>query len=338
MSTTAPRAMSAHNNLHALLFQATSAEYTALCIQTYQLARHALRDRLAQKTFRKCAVVFDLDETVLDNSAYQAWQIQTGSNFDEKTSWRDWCNAAQAEAVPGAVEFVRFVEQAEVTPIFITSREDVTRPKTLENLQALGVLTANDKAMEEALIGKPDAALKTRLFMKRMTDITVPRPSGPRTWPLANKFLQRAFLQQVRDFEVILSVGDNLGDYAEYYGRVYDPKTNDFYSKDGKLLTGKHPAVAERRESAAQDAPLFGRDFILIPNATYGGWVRAFEANKLGSSDELAGTGVPVRETLKEPQTPFTYANPDPTKPEITVAPVGPKFAPSEALRIWDGK
>jgi predicted secreted acid phosphatase len=70
--------MSAHNTLHALLFQATSAEYVALCLQAYQLARHALRDRLSLGTFRNPAVIFDLDETVLDNHAYAAWQIKNG--------------------------------------------------------------------------------------------------------------------------------------------------------------------------------------------------------------------------------------------------------------------
>ena len=342
MSTTVPRAMSAHNNLHALLFQATGAEYTALCIQTYQLARHALLSRIRGGTFRNPAVVFDLDETLLDNSAYQAWLIQSGSNFDEKTSWRKWCNAAQAEAVPGAVEFVLFVLQEQVTPIFITSREDVTRPRTLDNLRKLGIITDQQKSEEDALIGKPELPLKTCLFMKRMDDVTVPQPSGDKKWALENKFQQRAFLQQVRGMEVILSAGDSLSDYAEYYGQVYDKKRNSFYRQidatSYEKLDGKHPTVAERREAVAQDAPLFGRDFILIPNPTYGGWVRAFEANKLSSSDEMAVTGAAVRETLIEPQDEFTYASPELGKPDITVKAVGPKFVASEALRIWDGK
>src|SRR4051794_11267998 len=113
------RPMAAHNNLHALLFQATSAEYVVLCRQMYHLARHVLVDRLNDQSFRNPAVVFDLDETVLDNSPYQAWQIAAGTNFDESTSWKAWCDLGTAGAVPGAVEFVRFVQSKQVTPIFI---------------------------------------------------------------------------------------------------------------------------------------------------------------------------------------------------------------------------
>ncbi len=40
-----PREITAHNNLHAVLFQ-TSVEYVLVCLQIYQLARHVLKQRL----------------------------------------------------------------------------------------------------------------------------------------------------------------------------------------------------------------------------------------------------------------------------------------------------
>ena len=345
MSTTPPRAMNAHNNLHALLFQATSAEYIALCLQAYQLARHAFRDRLNSGTFRNPAVVYDLDETVLDNHAYQAWQIKTGTNYDA-TSWNRWCNAVQAEAVPGAIEFIQYVEQAGATPIFITSRDKSTREATLKNLNLLGAL--NDKDLESELnwahAGDTTIlAQNTRLFMAGMDKVTTAGPSGGKEWILKNKFDQRSWVVGARGFEIILSVGDNLGDYAEYYGKVYDKSIWTFYDKlSDRPIDGRHPKLQERRSSVLQDASLFGRDFVLIPNSTYGGWLRAFEANQLGSSDELAGTSVPVRDALNEPQTPFTYANPkagQPNEPEeITKTPAGPKFDAKNQLRIWDGQ
>ena len=79
-----------------------------------------------------------------------------------------------------------------------------------------------------------------------------------------------------------------------------------------------------------QDLSLFGRDFILLPNPTYGGWLSAFELNKLGASDELASTGNPVREGLAEPQETYDY---DDGK---SITPNGPKFS-KNALRIWSG-
>jgi predicted secreted acid phosphatase len=314
--------MTAHNTLHGLLYQATSAEYIALCVQMYQLARHALIDRLRSRTFRHPAVIFDLDETVLDNSAYAAWQIQAGTNFDETTSWKAWCNAGQSGAVPGAVEFVRFVEESGVTPIFITTRLNETRLGTARNLVKLGVLDAADLEVEEHGAAKADHALKTRLFMKGMPDVSVPRPYGQEIYKLGNKFLQRVFCGQVRGFEIILSLGDNLADYAEYYGRVFDPTGTP---------TGQFPTISGRKASVLQDLNLFGRDFILLPNPTYGGWLSAFELNHLGASDELAATGNAVRQRLKEPQEPFVYGD-----AEKVAKPDGPKFSPN-ALRIWSG-
>lgn len=298
------REMTAHNNLHAMLFQVTSAEYIALCVQAYQLARHALLARLEGGTFRNPAVIFDLDETVLDNSAYQVWQIGAGTNFHEASTWTEWCNEGAAGAVPGAIEFIEFVEQQQVTPIFITSRPNVTRAGTARNLAALGLVTEKELEAELAYNEEPDHALETRLFMKKMPTLVTPFPSGARTLVLENKFDQRVFVEQVRNHEIILSVGDNLGDYAEYYGRVTGVHGEPVYRTDNPKEK-VHPDEAARRAAVLQDLRMIGRDFILIPNVTYGGWLRAFEANRRGAPDELVATGVQVRLPLDEPQGDF---------------------------------
>jgi predicted secreted acid phosphatase len=316
------RPMTAHNTLHGLLYQATSAEYIALCVQMYQLARHALVDRMRSGTFRRPAVIFDLDETLLDNSAYAAWQIGAGYNFDEKSSWKDWCNASESEAVPGGIEFVRFAEEAGATPIFITTRLNETRIGTARNLMKLGALAEEEFQTEERNGDKPEHAFKTRLFMKGMPDVHIETPGGKKTFRLINKFMQRVFCGEARGFEIILSLGDNLADYAEYYGRVFDPT--------GESEPGEFPTIESRRNSVLQDLNLFGRDFILIPNATYGGWLSAFEANGLGASDELAATANQVRDGLHEPQEKFNFDN------SKSVTAKGPKFSKS-ALRIWGG-
>lgn len=318
---TPPRSMPSHNNLHALLFQATSAEYMVLCLQTYQLARHSLLARLKDGTYRNPAVILDLDETVLDNSAYQAWQVATGTNYHD-ASWAKWCKFGMARAVPGAVEFVRFATSHGVTPIFITSRinEKELRAGTVKNLAALELLS-REEAVAEAKNPEGDP-MSTRLFMKKMAPVKWPRPDNPQEFRLDDKFDERIFCQQVRGYEIILSIGDNLADYAEYYGRVVDA--------NGKKIDGVHPNTSVRRAAAIQDAPLFGRDFVLMPNATYGGWLRAFEANQIGAGDEIAFTDAPVREGIKEPQTPFTYKSGTETK-----TPRAPKF--SDKLGVWDG-
>jgi predicted secreted acid phosphatase len=316
------RPMTAHNSLHGLLYQATSAEYVALCVQLYQLARHALMDRLRSGTFRRPAVIFDLDETLLDNSAYAAWQIKVGANFDEATSWKEWCDAGESGTVPGGVEFVKFAEESGATPIFITTRLNETRMGTARNLMQLGVLSELELKMEEKNGAKAEHAFHTRLFMKGMPDVQVERPNGKQIYRLANKFVQRIFCGEARGFEIILSLGDNLSDYAEYYGRVPD--------SSGAAKPNEFPTISSRRASVLQDLSLFGRDFILLPNPTYGGWLSAFEANGLGASDELASTGDPVRQGLAEPLGPFDYNDGRVARSK------GPKFS-TGALRIWSG-
>ena len=52
----------------AYLWFQNSGEYQALCYQAYNLARLRLDRELEDKHNRKRAVVFDIDETVFDNS------------------------------------------------------------------------------------------------------------------------------------------------------------------------------------------------------------------------------------------------------------------------------
>jgi hypothetical protein len=193
---------------------------------------------------------------------------------------------------------------------------------TARNLVKLEVLSEEELEKEENEGTKPEHAFTTPLFMKGMPEVFVQRPDGKETFDLANKFMQRIFCGQARGFEIILSLGDNLSDYAEYYGRVFDPS--------GSPAKGEFPTIASRRASVLQDLNLFGRDFILLPNATYGGWLSAFEMNHLGASDELASTGDPVRQELAEPQAPFEYGSGKLAKPD------GPKFS-GTILRIWNG-
>ena len=64
--------------LAATLYTQSSAEYVQLCKQAYDLASIKLVNNL-KDDLKNPAVVLDLDETVLDNSAYTAWQVETGN-------------------------------------------------------------------------------------------------------------------------------------------------------------------------------------------------------------------------------------------------------------------
>src|SRR5687767_2572441 len=67
--------------LYATLWMQGSGEYAAACRQTYNQATDRVKvaaDIGSDRSAKKMAVVMDLDETVLDNSGYQAYLIRSG--------------------------------------------------------------------------------------------------------------------------------------------------------------------------------------------------------------------------------------------------------------------
>ncbi len=119
----------------ATLYVQHSAEYEVLCIQTYRLAYKALEE-LAQQGITEGAIVMDLDETVLDNSPYTAWQIRNNEPYTPKT-WKKWVSGANADAVPGALEFIEKAENLGFKVYFISNREVDELEATLKNMRNL---------------------------------------------------------------------------------------------------------------------------------------------------------------------------------------------------------
>ena len=72
--------------VNATAWMQNAGEYKALTIQAYQLAQIRLAQILTQEVSEKPrAIVLDIDETVLDNSPYQAYQIENKRISTRKT-------------------------------------------------------------------------------------------------------------------------------------------------------------------------------------------------------------------------------------------------------------
>ncbi len=139
-----------NENLNAVLWMQTSAEYRASAQQAYRLAAMqldaAMRDarwtaaveQTADPSALPPAVILDLDETVLDNSAFEARQMRDGQPFSEEV-WDRWCEERRASAIPGAVRFLEYVKSRGVTPIYITNRDHKVETATRDVLAKLGV-------------------------------------------------------------------------------------------------------------------------------------------------------------------------------------------------------
>lgn len=146
-----------HDNLNAVAWVQTSVEYKALSEQTYRAAADHLDLALKEKnwdalvpeergnaaTGLKPAVVMDVDETVLDNSPYQARLVRDGTDYDE-VSWDQWVAEKKAKPVPGVVDFAKAANARGVTVLYISNRAVHLKEATIANLKAVGLPVASD--------------------------------------------------------------------------------------------------------------------------------------------------------------------------------------------------
>ncbi|MBD9370726.1 5'-nucleotidase, lipoprotein e(P4) family [Xanthomonas sp. XNM01] len=154
----APAAASnADDNLNAVLWVQRSTEYQATTIQTYRTAADRLDQALAEPnwdalvpgerdaehTGLKPAVILDIDETVLDNSPYQARLVRDGLEYDEVT-WDQWVAEKKARPVPGVLDFARAATAKGVTLLYISNRAVHLKEATLANLREAGLPVADD--------------------------------------------------------------------------------------------------------------------------------------------------------------------------------------------------
>lgn len=141
----------ANDNLNAVAWAQTAVEHDLIYTQTYRDAQSRLleilhdpnwdaltkQDRMAPTTGLPPAVVLDIDETVLDNSPYQARLIRSGGEFDE-ASWAAWCKAERARALPGALAFTQFAAAHGIAVIYLSNRAQDLDGVTFANLRQLG--------------------------------------------------------------------------------------------------------------------------------------------------------------------------------------------------------
>jgi len=154
-------------SLNATLWMQRAPEYRAISEQVYRLATQKIaapapgsaaveqKDVPADVLARMpTAVIMDLDETVLDNTVYQARLLRDRATYNPKT-WGEWVGAGNAGLIPGAREFIAAARKLGHTVFFLTNRDCTTPPPTstdpcpaetatMKNLVALGIDLAPD--------------------------------------------------------------------------------------------------------------------------------------------------------------------------------------------------
>jgi 5'-nucleotidase (lipoprotein e(P4) family) len=191
----------AHDNLNATLWMQTAAEYEASVRGVFAAARASLDRALADPAWSAlpegergdgfetlpAAIIVDADETMIDNSPFQARGIREGVDFNYE-NWLAWVNERRARALPGAVEFARYAASRDVPVFFVTNRDAPQETEsTIANLRALGF---------------PIAADASNVLLRG--DVRV---------PAREKRARREWVAQRH--RVVLLLGDNLGDFIE---------------------------------------------------------------------------------------------------------------------------
>lgn len=196
-----PRAQ-ADDNLNATAWSQTAIEHDLIYLQTYRDARARLLaalkdrqwdalpkdDRITPIKNLKPAVILDIDETVLDNSPYQARVIRSGGEFNE-ADWAAWCREQRARALPGVVDFTQFAASHGIAVIYVSNRAKDLDQVTLANLRQVGVPVSG-----------PEAFLGLGTFVEGCEQIGT------------EKGCRRQLIGQ--HYRVLMQFGDQIGDFV----------------------------------------------------------------------------------------------------------------------------
>ncbi len=186
----------AHELLDGTVWTQTALEHDVIVYQTYMAAKWKLDKALADPTWTAAleqtgefgekapAIILDVDETVLDNSAFEARCIVHGYDYNPAT-WNEWVMEAQAPALPGAKEFLAYAASKGVAVFLVTNRDQTHQQATIDNLvkdvypeaNTMNVLCKN---------GKPD-------------------------WT-SQKTNRRAFI--AKEYRILMLFGDDFNDLA----------------------------------------------------------------------------------------------------------------------------
>jgi len=176
-----------NGKLWSSLFQQKAAEYQALCLQAFNIARLRIDQFSQQTTAKPAAIVTDIDETFLDNSPYAVHQALTGRDY-ETASWNAWTAKGVADTLSGGWSFFNYVASKGIEIFYVTNRDEHERAGTMANLKRFNFPFADN----DHLVMRKDISSKE-----------------PRRQQIATRY------------DIILLLGDNLADFSD----LFDKKT-----------------------------------------------------------------------------------------------------------------
>ena len=227
----------------SLVWYQNASEVKALCYQAFNTARMMLDKALERNSHqKKPAVVVDIDETILDNSPWEAELIDEDVEFT--AGWEEWCDAAEAEAVPGAVEFLSYASERGADIFYVSNRDVSSRVSTVENLKNLGF----PQVLEDRLLlmeGNSDKEPRRRSIEK---DHTILLLIGDNLNDFDNVFRNKAIDERKAAVERL----------REEFGKRFIILPNPMYGDWERAVYGYDPRLSPGEKSKARKAHLKG--------------------------------------------------------------------------------
>ncbi len=258
--------------LNAVLWMQQTLEYKAVSQSVYAAATRMLPAAVKQRTWatlergpakkRRAAVVLDLDETALDNSAYNAWKVRADQPYREG-DWQAWMALQAEQPVPGVLAFTLAAKRAGADVFYITNRE----------CHAEGADPCPAKAHT----------------MARMARLGFPRASDPAAflfkneepgWASSDKSPRR--LRVLQTHRIVMQLGDDLRDFLPMacVDQLRGPPVKE------KVKAACDVGKAEQAMQA-----FFGQSWFMLPNPSYGSWEKGVPAKV---EDKLKALQVPA--------------------------------------------
>lgn len=246
-----PHGVSPDDNLNAVAWTQHASEHDFIYLQTFRDAQEKLlkakadaswdalpkEDRAAHVSLKglKPAVVLDIDETVLDNSPYQARLVRSGGEFNE-AQWAAWCQEGIARALPGALAFTQFAASHGIAVIYISNRAKDLDDATLANLRSAGFPVSGKEA-----------------FLGLGTFVEGCEQAG------SEKGCRRQLV--AKNYRVLMQFGDQIGDFANILANTAEGR--DKAMAPYTAWIGERWYVLPNATYGAWESALFDNDYTL---------------------------------------------------------------------------
>lgn len=221
---------------NGVTWQTTSAEYRYLAELAYKNATKALK--AMTKPDGDWVVVMDVDETILDNSPYNAGIEKVGKTYERKT-WNQWVASEKAALVPGAKMFIEAVLENGGKFALVTNRERALDHHTWKNLQQMEIPVSIENT---CLMGrtKADKLEMGKNGVINDKDLRRAQVVNGEASCFASKGKRHNGFPKAT---ILMQVGDNIEDFAGVL--QHDANIEQLLKKNG---------------------------LVLLPNAMYGSW------------------------------------------------------------------